>query len=118
MYMFDFIFSTRSSSPTAREAAEPAKPQPQTRCRIPPVICWCGGVQVAVPGYLSVPEWGRDRGGEEGGACPARSCPQDAKEVGYKRRCHLRSALPDTQDHPSLSALIAAFFPSYLLISR
>ena len=59
---------------------------------------------MAISGLISIPEWGRDSEREGGGAYPARLCPQDAEEVVGKRRCHIRSALPDTQNHPIVSA--------------
>ena len=59
---------------------------------------------MAISGIVSIPEWGRDSEREGGGAYPARLCPQDAEEVVSTRRCHIRSALPDTQNHPIVSA--------------
>ena len=59
---------------------------------------------MAISGFVSIPEWGRDSEREGGGAHPARLRPQDAEEVVGKRRRHIRSALPDTQNHPIVSA--------------
>ena len=59
---------------------------------------------MAISGFISIPEWGRDSEREEGGAYPTRLRPQDAEEVVGKRRRHIRSALPDTQNHPIVSA--------------
>ena len=36
---------------------------------------------MAISGFVSVPEWGRDSEREGGGAYPARLRPQDAEEV-------------------------------------
>ena len=59
---------------------------------------------MAVSGFISISECGRDSEREGGGAYPARLRPQDAEEVVSKRRCHIRSALPDTQNYPIVSA--------------
>ena len=59
---------------------------------------------MAISGFVSIPEWGRDSECEGGGAYPARLRPQDAEEVVDKRRRHIRSALPGTQNHPIVSA--------------
>ena len=59
---------------------------------------------MAISGFVSIPEWGRDSEREGGGAYPARLRPQDAEEVVGKRRRHIRSALPGTQNHPIVSA--------------
>ena len=58
---------------------------------------------MAISGFLSVSEWGRDNGREEGRNYPARLRPQDAEEVVGKRRRHIWSALPDTQNYPTVS---------------
>ena len=59
---------------------------------------------MAISGFVSIPEWGRDSEREGGGAYPSRLCHQDAEEVVGKRRRHIRSALPDTQNHPIIPA--------------
>ena len=58
---------------------------------------------MAISGFVSIPKWGRDSEREGGGAYPARLRPQDAEEVVGKRRRHIRSALPDTQNHSTVS---------------
>ena len=58
---------------------------------------------MAISGFVSIPEWGRDSEREGGGAYQARFRPQDAEEVVGQRRRHIRSALPDTQNHPIVS---------------
>ena len=58
---------------------------------------------MAISGFISIPEWGRDSKREGGGAYPARLRPQDAEEVVSKRRCHIWSALSCTQNHPIVS---------------
>ena len=55
---------------------------------------------MAISGFVSILEWGRDSECEGGGAHPARLHPQDAEEVVGKRRRHIWSALSDTQNHP------------------
>ena len=48
--------SNRCCHTTAREAPGTKEPWPQTRCGVPGCICWCGGVQVAIPGYHFIPK--------------------------------------------------------------
>ena len=59
---------------------------------------------MAISGFVSISEWGRDSEREGGGAYPARPCPQDAEEVVRKRRRHIWSALPGTQNYPIIPA--------------
>ena len=66
---------------------------------------------MAISGLVSIPEWGRDSKREGGGAYPARLRPQDAEEVVGKRRCHIRSTLSGTQNHPIVSACQMNFIP-------
>ena len=55
---------------------------------------------------------------KEEGLYPARLRPQDFEEVVGKRRCHIRSALPGTKNHPIVStwqvATIIPFFSRVL----
>ena len=81
---FMCCYSNRCCHTTAREAPGTTEPWPQTRCGVPGCICWCGWVQVAIPGYHFIPKWERDKRGEGGGALPTRPQPPDAEEMGFK----------------------------------
>ena len=59
---------------------------------------------MAISGFVSITKWGRNSESEGGGAYPARLRPQDAEEVVKKRRRHVWSALPGTQDHSIVPA--------------
>ena len=93
-------FTFRCCCSTARETTGTTVPRPQTRCGVPGVICWCSGVQVAITGWLIVPKYRCDGGGEGGGRVTSRLCLPDAEEVVFKKRCYIRPALSDTQDYP------------------
>ena len=69
---------------------------------------------MAISGFVSIPEWGRDSEREGGGAYPARLRPQDAEEVVGKRRRHIWSALSGTQNHPIVSARQIKSQPDFL----
>ena len=68
---------------------------------------------MAISGFVSIPECGRDSEREGGGAHPARLRPQDAEEVVGKRRYHIRSALSGTENHPIVPAWKAAVTNRY-----
>ena len=91
----------RSPCSAWKDTTESREAEPQARGGVPGAVCWCGGVQVAISGLHPLPDQHWDRGGEEkgGGALPARLCPPDAEAVGFKGRCHVWSAVSETQNH-------------------
>ena len=92
-----------------KDAALSWKAEPKARGEISGGVCWCGGVQVASLGLHPLPDQCWDGGDQEegGGALSARLRPPNAEAVGGKRRCHVWSAVPKTQNYYTFPLLIS-----------